>query len=287
MRLVRIGTEGHERPGVLVDDATAIDVSEHFSDYDGEFFASDGLQRLRGLVEGSAAAELPRIDLATVRLGPPVARPHAVLCIGLNYDDHARETGMDIPTEPVLFTKTPNTIIGPTDTIEIPRGSERTDWEVELAIVMGRQAHYLADEQEAMSAIAGFCVANDVSERSFQIERGGQWSKGKSSPTFNPLGPWLVTADEIADVQNLTLGLEVNGEVMQSGSTSRMIFGVANIVHYLSQFIRLEPGDVINTGTPPGVGMGQKPPRYLKAGDVVEVWVEGLGRQRCTVVGPR
>lgn len=287
MRLVRIGTEGNERPGVLLDDTTALDVSAHIADYDGEFFASEGLQRLRTLVEGPTAADLPRIDLATARLGAPVARPHAVLCIGLNYDDHAREAGMDIPTEPVLFTKTPNTIIGPTDTIEIPRGSERTDWEVELAIVIGGQAHYLADEQEAMSAIAGFCVANDVSERSFQIERGGQWSKGKSSPTFNPLGPWLVTADEIADVQDLSLGLEVNGEVMQVGSTSRMIFGVAHIVHYLSQFLRLEAGDVINTGTPPGVGMGQKPPRYLKAGDVVEAWIEGLGRQRCTVDGPR
>lgn len=287
MRLVRIGTEGNERPGVLLDDTTALDVSALIVDYDGEFFASEGLERLRTLVEGPTVADLPRIDLATARLGAPVARPHAVLCIGLNYDDHAREAGMDIPTEPVLFTKTPNTIIGPTDTIEIPRGSERTDWEVELAIVIGRQAHYLAGEQEAMSAIAGFCVANDVSERSFQIERGGQWSKGKSSPTFNPLGPWLVTADEIADVQDLSLGLEVNGEVMQVGSTSRMIFGVANIVHYLSQFLRLEAGDVINTGTPPGVGMGQKPPRYLKAGDVVEAWIEGLGRQRCTVDGPR
>jgi 2,4-diketo-3-deoxy-L-fuconate hydrolase len=287
MRLVRIGKEGEERPGVLLDDATALDVSAHIADYDGAFFASDGIGRLRTLVEGPTAVELPRVDLSTVRLGAPVARPHAVLCIGLNYDDHAREAGMAIPTEPVLFTKTPNTIIGPTDTIEIPRTSDRTDWEVELAIVMGRQAHYLADEAEAMASIAGFCVANDVSERSFQIDRGGQWSKGKSAPTFNPLGPWLVTPDEVGDVQDLTLGLEVNGEVMQSGSTSRMIFGVAHIVHYLSQFLRLEAGDVINTGTPPGVGMGQKPPRYLKAGDVVEAWVEGLGRQRCTVAGPR
>lgn len=287
MRLIRFGAPGEERPGVLVDDTTAVDISALTPDIDGAFFASGGIDRVRDVHADPAASGLPVVDLAGVRLGAPVARPHAVLCIGLNYADHAEEAGMPIPAEPILFTKTPNTVVGPEDDIELPRGSQRTDWEVELGVVIGRSCHYLADEEEALAAIAGYCVANDVSEREFQIERGGQWSKGKSSPTFNPLGPWLVTADEVPDTSSLTLGLDVNGEAMQRGTTARMVFGVAHIVHYLSQFMRLEPGDVINTGTPPGVGMGMKPPRYLAAGDVVEAWIEGLGRQRSVVVGPR
>lgn len=287
MRLVRFGAAGEERPGVLVDDETAMDVSSHFADFDESFFRSGGLDRLRELVEGASAAELPTVALSGVRLGPPVARPQAVLCIGLNYADHAEETGAPIPTEPVLFTKTPNTVVGPYDDIELPRDGDRTDWEVEIAIIIGKQAHYLEDDEAALEAVAGFCVTNDVSERTFQIDRGGQWTKGKSSPTFNPLGPWLVTRDSVGDPQDLALGLDVNGEVMQSSSTSRMIFGIAHIVRYLSQFIRLEPGDIINTGTPPGVGLGMEPPRFLQAGDVVEAWVEGLGRQRCVVRAAR
>jgi 2,4-didehydro-3-deoxy-L-rhamnonate hydrolase len=287
MKLVRIGAAGQERPAVLLDEMTALDVSSQFAEYDGEFFASGGIDRLRALVDDPAADSLPRVAVDGVRLGAPIARPHAVLCIGLNYEDHALEAGMPIPEEPVLFTKTPNTVVGPTDDIELPRGSERTDWEVELAVVIGRECRYLEDEEEAMQAIVGYCVANDVSERSFQIERGGQWSKGKSCATFNPLGPWLVTPDEIPDVGDLALGLDVNGERMQTGSTSRMVFSVAHIVRYLSQFLVLEPGDIVNTGTPPGVGMGMEPPRYLQEGDLVEAWIEGLGRQRSTVVGPR
>lgn len=287
MKLVRIGERGAERPGVLVEEHTVLDVSAHVEEYDGAFFASGGLARLMQLVDGPDAAALERVALDGIRLGPPIARPHAVLCIGLNYEDHANEAGMLIPQEPVLFTKTPNTVIGPHDDIELPRASQKTDWEVELGVVIGRECRYLRDEAEARDAIAGYCVANDVSEREFQIERGGQWSKGKSCATFNPLGPWLVTPDELPEVDDLSLGLDVNGEPMQAGSTARMIFSVPFVIHYLSQFLVLEPGDVINTGTPPGVGMGMDPPRYLAAGDVVEPWIEGLGRQRNTVVAAR
>jgi 2,4-didehydro-3-deoxy-L-rhamnonate hydrolase len=287
MKLIRHGARGHERPGVLIDEDTLLDVSPHVADYDAAFFAAGGLEQLSRLLDGPDAERLDRVPLADVRLGAPIARPHAVLCIGLNYEDHANEAGMPIPDEPVLFTKTSNTVVGPNDDIELPRGSERTDWEVELAVVIGRECRYLEDEAEAAASIAGYCVSNDVSERAFQIERGGQWTKGKSCATFNPLGPWLVTPDEVPDVGDLALGLDVNGEAMQRGSTSRMVFSVAHVVHYLSQFLVLEPGDVINTGTPPGVGMGMDPPRYLATGDVVEPWIEGLGRQRSTVVGPR
>ena len=287
MRLIRFGPSGEERPGLLVDDATAVDLSTLTPDIDGAFLSSGGIDRVRAVHADPAAAGLPLVDLAGVRLGSPVARPHAVLCIGLNYADHAAETGLRIPSEPILFTKTPNTVVGPEDDIELPRGSQRTDWEVELAVVIGRPCHYLADEEEALAAVAGYCVANDVSEREFQIERGGQWTKGKSSPTFNPLGPWLVTPDEVADPSALALGLDVNGVAMQRGTTGRMIFGVGYLIRYLSQFLRLEAGDVINTGTPPGVGMAQRPPRYLQPGDVVEAWIDGLGRQRSVVVASR
>lgn len=285
MKLVRMGPPGQERPGVLLDKDTVVDVASHAADYDGEFFASGGLGRLASLLKGPEAATLDRVPVRDVRLGAPIARPPSLLCIGLNYEDHARESGLPIPDEPVLFTKTSNTVVGPTDNIELPRGGDRTDWEVELAVVMGRRCRYLDDEQQALEAIAGYCVSNDVSERSFQFERGGQWSKGKSCATFNPLGPWLVTPDEVGDVGDLALGLDVNGRQMQIGSTARMVFSVGHIIVYLSQLLVLEPGDVINTGTPPGVGMGMSPPRYLEAGDVVEPWVEGLGRQRCRVVG--
>ncbi len=217
----------------------------------------------------------------------PFARPHQILCIGLNYRDHAAETGQPVPQEPILFTKSPNTLVGPDDDIRTPRGSTKLDWEVELGIVIGRRTSYTADEREAAAAIAGYVLVNDVSERAFQIERQGQWSKGKSAETFNPAGPWLATTDEVADVLDLGLWLDVNGVRRQTGSTSTMVFGPAFIVHYLSQFLVLEPGDLINTGTPPGVGLAMRPPVWLQPGDVVELGIDGLGRQRQTVIPAR
>jgi 2-keto-4-pentenoate hydratase/2-oxohepta-3-ene-1,7-dioic acid hydratase in catechol pathway len=221
------------------------------------------------------------------RVGAPIARPHQILCIGLNYRDHAAETGQAVPDEPILFTKSPNTLVGPDDDVRIPRGSTKTDWEVELGIVIGRRTSYLDSVEEAREAIAGFCVVNDVSERAFQGERGGQWSKGKSAETFNPAGPWLVTPDEIDDVRSLDMWLDVNGVRRQTGSTKTMIFDPFVIVHYLSQFLVMEPGDLINTGTPPGVGMGFTPPIWLQPGDVMELGIEGLGSQRQHVLAPR
>jgi 2-keto-4-pentenoate hydratase/2-oxohepta-3-ene-1,7-dioic acid hydratase in catechol pathway len=277
MKLVRFGDRGAEKPGLVAPDGTIKDCSAHVADYDHAFFAGGGLDRLRDLTANLAA--LPPAP-AGARIGPPVARPRNVFAIGLNYSDHAKETGAAIPTEPILFMKATSAVCGPHDPILIPRGSEKTDWEVELGVVIGRDAHLLASKEAARDHIAGYCVANDVSERAFQIERGGQWSKGKSSPNFLPLGPWLVTADEVADPQNLSLTLDVNGRRRQDGTTATMIFDVLHVVHYLSQFLRLEAGDVIVTGTPPGVGMGQKPPEYLAAGDVVELAITGLGGQR-------
>jgi 2-keto-4-pentenoate hydratase/2-oxohepta-3-ene-1,7-dioic acid hydratase in catechol pathway len=282
MKLVRFGPRGAEKPGLVGPGGKIKDCSAQVADYDHEFFAGGGLARLRPLAADAAA--LPDAP-AGVRLGPPVARPRNVFAIGLNYSDHARETGAAIPAEPVLFMKATSTVCGPHDAIIIPRGSEKTDWEVELGVVIGRDAHYLASRDAAREHIAGYCVANDVSERAFQKERGGQWSKGKSSPNFLPLGPWLVTADEVPDPQALTLALDVNGVRRQTGSTSEMIFDVLHIVHYLSQFLLLEAGDVILTGTPPGVGMGMSPPTYLWPGDVVEPTISGLGSQR-TVCQP-
>jgi 2-keto-4-pentenoate hydratase/2-oxohepta-3-ene-1,7-dioic acid hydratase in catechol pathway len=241
---------------------------------------------LRTIVEARMAADEVQ-PFAGERIGAPFARPHQILCIGLNYSDHAKETGQAIPTEPILFTKSPNTLIGPNDDVRIPRGSTKPDWEVELGIVIGRRASYLADEDEALDAIAGYVVVNDVSERAFQMERGGQWVKGKSAETFNPAGPWLATPDEIEDVLGLGMWLEVNGVRRQTGSTATMIFSPAFIVHYLSQFLVLEPGDLINTGTPPGVGLGFKPPIWLQAGDVMTLGIDGLGAQRQNVVPPR
>jgi len=274
MKLMRVGPPGAERPVVLTERG-AVDVSSAVEDFDSAFLAGDGIQRLRGQLD-----DLPVIDIENLRIGPPLRRPGHVLCIGLNYTEHARESGQGIPAEPIVFSKAPNTVVGPNDTLLIPPGSVRTDWEVELAVVIGKTARYLQDEQSALDVIAGYAISNDVSERDYQLERGGQWIKGKSCETFNPFGPWLVTADEVPDPQQLSMRLSVNGQVRQDGATDDMIFGVAHLVWYLSQFMVLDPGDIINTGTPKGVGLGLAPPVFLKAGDVVDVSIDGLGMQR-------
>jgi 2,4-diketo-3-deoxy-L-fuconate hydrolase len=286
MKLMRIGQVGAEKPIVRLDEESYIDVSDVTADFDEAFFGSGGIERLASVVaQRQAAGNATRF--AGERIGAPIARPHQILCIGLNYSDHAAETGQPVPEEPILFTKSPNTLIGPNDDVRIPRGSTKPDWEVELGIVIGRRTSYLDSPEQAREAIAGFCVVNDVSERAFQMERNGQWSKGKSAETFNPAGPWLVTPDEIEDVCNLGMWLDVSGVRRQTGSTATMIFDPYVIVHYLSQFLVLEPGDLINTGTPPGVGMGQKPPVWLQPGDVMELGVDGLGSQRQNVLAPR
>jgi 2-keto-4-pentenoate hydratase/2-oxohepta-3-ene-1,7-dioic acid hydratase in catechol pathway len=256
-------------------------------DFNEEFFRSGKLSQLPALVDQLLVDGAQPQALSGQRIGAPIGRPHQIVCIGLNYADHAAETGQDIPSEPIIFTKSPNTLVGPNDSIRLPKNSHKTDWEVELGIVIGSRASYLADEEDAMRHIAGYMICNDVSEREFQIERQGQWSKGKSCETFNPAGPWLVTADEVPDPTALSMELSVNGATMQSSSTRQMVYTPGFLVHYLSQFMVLEPGDVINTGTPPGVGMGSKPPKYLHEGDVVELHIEGLGSQRQTVIGPR
>ena len=286
MYLMRIGPSGSERPVVRIDDTRYIDVADVVSDFDEAFFGSDGLTGLRDIVGERVAAGQTQ-EFAVERIGAPIARPHQILCIGLNYSDHAAETGLPVPSEPILFTKSPNALVGPNDDVRIPRGSTKLDWEVELGVVIGRRTSYLDSVEDARATIAGFVVVNDVSERAFQIERGGQWSKGKSAETFNPAGPWLVTPDEIDDVLDLRMWLDVNGVRRQHGSTSTMIFDPYFIVHYLSQFLVLEPGDLINTGTPPGVGMGFQPQVWLQAGDVMELSIEGLGQQRQTVVPAR
>jgi 2-keto-4-pentenoate hydratase/2-oxohepta-3-ene-1,7-dioic acid hydratase in catechol pathway len=284
--LMRIGPAGSERPVVRLDAQTYVDVGDAVGDYDEAFFGSGGLERLRALVEQRVAAgSVARF--AGERVGAPIARPHQIWCIGLNYSDHAAETGSPVPTEPILFTKAPNTLVGPHDDVRIPRGSTKTDWEVELGVVVGRRASYLGSSQEAQAAIAGYLVVNDVSEREFQLERGGQWVKGKSAETFNPAGPWLVTPDEVPDVLALDLWLDVNGQRRQTGSTATMVFDPVFLVRYLSQFVVLEPGDLVNTGTPPGVGLAMSPPTYLRPGDVVELGITGLGAQCQHVVGPR
>lgn len=279
MKLMRIGEAGAERPAVRLDDGRVVDVSSEVRAIDGAFLAGGGIETLRAKLAGGGAG-FPTVDLGKVRVGAPVARPGNIIAIGLNYADHAREAGMEIPKEPIVFTKAPSSYCGPNDMVLIPRGSQKTDWEVELGIVIGKPASYLADEAAAKRAIAGYCIVNDVSERAFQLERGPTWIKGKSARTFCPTGPWLVTADEVPDPQALDMSLSVNGQVMQRGSTRTMIFGCAHLVWYLSQFMELEPGDLIATGTPPGVGMGMKPPRFLRAGDVMELEISGLGRQR-------
>ena len=278
MRLIRFGPVGDEKPGILDSNGGRLDLSAHFQDWDTKFFASGDVDRLAEILRRDAAS-LPVVPEAE-RWAAPVARPGKVICIGLNYSDHAEESGMPIPAEPIVFLKASNTVVGPYDNIQIPRGGEKTDWEVELGVVIGKEARYLASPEAAHPHIAGYCLTHDVSERSFQLERGGQWTKGKSCDTFNPLGPWLATPDEISNVDALPMKLWVNGELRQKGTTAKMIFNVPFLVHYLSQFMTLEPGDLISTGTPPGVGLGMKPPKYLKAGDVVELEIESLGRQK-------
>ena len=285
MHLMRIGPVGVEKPVVRIDDATYVDVSDVTGDIDGALL-SDGLEALRVIVAERVADGVVQ-RFAGERIGAPIARPHQILCIGLNYRDHAAEAGQPLPDEPILFTKSPNTLIGPNDPVRQPRGSTKLDWEVELGIVIGQRASYLDDTDAARQAIAGYVVCNDVSERSFQLERGGQWVKGKSAETFNPAGPWLVTADEIEDVLQLDMWLDVNGVRRQTGSTATMVFDPYELVRYLSQFLVLEPGDLINTGTPPGVGMGQQPPVFLQPGDVMELGIDGLGTQRRVVLPPR
>ncbi|MER5864131.1 fumarylacetoacetate hydrolase family protein [Kitasatospora sp. NPDC002040] len=277
MKLLRVGPQGAERPAVLGQDGTAFDLSGRTPDIDGAFLAALDPAELARAVE---AGELPVVDIAGQRVGAPVTRPGKVVGIGLNYRDHAAEAGAAIPAEPVVFLKPSNTVVGPNDEVLIPRGGEKTDYEVELAIVIGRTARYLDSHQEAAAVIAGYAAVNDVTERAFQFERGGQWDKGKSAETFTPLGPWLVTADEVGDPQRLGLRLWVNGELRQDGSTAEMIFPVHEVVRYLSHFMVLEPGDVIVTGTPAGVTLGRPGTPFLKPNDVVELEVDGLGRQR-------
>ena len=274
MKLLRYGPKGAEKPGMLDADGQIRDLSGIVADIAGEVLTPEGIARLAGI----DPATLPLVE-GPMRYGPCVGAVGKFLCIGLNYSDHAAETGMAIPKEPILFMKANSAICGPDDDVLIPRGSEKTDWEVELGVVIGKRAKYVT-EAGALSHVAGYCVVNDVSERAFQAERGGQWTKGKSCDTFGPIGPWLVTADEVADPQDMSMWLKVNGEMRQDGSTRTMIFGVAHLISYLSQFMSLEPGDVITTGTPPGVGMGMKPPTFLKPGDVVELGIKGLGQQR-------
>ena len=277
MKLIRFGEPGAEKPGLLLDDGRRLDASGFGQDYDEAFFGGDGLQRLAAWAAANAD-RAPVVD-ASVRLGPPLCRPSKLVCIGLNYADHAKESGADIPKEPIVFFKATSAICGPNDPVHIPRRSVKTDWEVELAFVIGKKASYV-EEADALDHIAGYVLHNDYSEREWQLERGGQWVKGKSCDTFAPLGPFIATSDEIADPQNLHLWLKLNGETIQNSSTAQMIFSVRHLVSYLSQFMTLLPGDVVTTGTPPGVGLGFKPPKFLRAGDVVELGVEGLGSSR-------
>ncbi len=274
MKLVRWGKPGREKPGIVDRDGKIRDLSSVVPDIAGEALSKAGLAKI-------AKKNVDKLPLVRgkPRLGPCVGHVPNFYAVGLNFADHAAETGAPIPAEPILFNKSTSCISGPNDEVVIPKGSKKTDWEVELAIVIGAKASHVS-EREAMDVIAGFCICNDVSEREYQIERGGQWMKGKSCPTFGPLGPWLVTRDEIKDVQNLSMWLDLNGERVQNGSTKTMIFGVKKIVSYMSQFMMLLPGDVITTGTPPGVGLGMKPPKFLKPGDVMRVGIEGLGEQK-------
>ncbi|MBC7151189.1 MAG: fumarylacetoacetate hydrolase family protein [Rhizobium sp.] len=276
MKLMRVGQPGQEKPAILDQNGRIRDLSAHVADIGGAAISPEGLSKIAAL----DLSTLPELS-ADGRIGPCVVGTGKFICIGLNYSDHAAESGMAVPPEPVVFMKATSAIVGPNDDVLIPRGSEKTDWEVELGVVIGKTAKYVS-EADALDYVAGYCVSHDVSERAFQTERAGQWTKGKSCDTFGPIGPWLVTKDEIADPQALSLWLSVNGEKMQNGTSATMVYGVAFLVSYLSQFMSLHPGDVISTGTPPGVGMGMKPPRYLKPGDVVELGVDGLGTQKQT-----
>lgn len=277
MKLIRFGKIGAEKPGVLWN-GKRLDCSDWFKDWDRDFFQNGGLKKLNKLLKrkGAALAKISKKE----RWGSPIARPGMIMCIGLNYSDHAKESGMEIPKEPIIFMKATNTIAGPYDDVPIPKNSKKTDWEVELGIVLKNDVSYLKNEKEAAKSIAGYCVVNDLSERQFQLEKGGQWVKGKSCPGFSPVGPFLLTKDEVFEADNLKMKLWVNGKKVQNGNTKTMIFKPTYIVWYLSQFMKLEAGDLISTGTPYGVGFGMKPPRYLKAGDQVELEIEQLGRQK-------
>ena len=280
MKLIRFGEINNEKPGVLLPDGIKIDVSKFVKDYDEHFFGNQGIEKLNNWLEKNHDS-CPVVE-NDVRLGPPLLRPSKIVCVGLNYSKHAKESGMDVPEEPVLFFKASSAIIGPYDSIIIPKGSEKSDWEVELAIVIGNKASYVS-EKDALSHVAGYVLHNDVSERSYQLERSGQWVKGKSCDTFAPIGPFIATPDEIGDPNNLNLWLKLNGEQMQNSNTSDFIFNIQQVVSYISQFMTLLPGDVISTGTPFGVGLGLNPPRYLKDGDVIELGIDGLGvsKQTC------
>jgi len=275
MKLIRFGEAGKEKPGVIINDAW-FDVSEYVFDYDEKFFENDGLSVLKTIISEKTLKEISR----DIRLGPPIYKPSKIICIGLNYSDHATESKMQLPPEPVIFFKATTAIVGPNDDLMIPKNSKKTDWEVELAVVIGKKASYV-DESVALNHVAGYLLHNDYSEREFQLERAGQWVKGKSCDTFAPLGPYLATQDEIADVNDLRLWLTVNGTMMQDGNTKNLVFKIPHLVSYLSQFMTLLPGDIISTGTPAGVGLGQKPePVYIKPGDVIELGIHGLGSSR-------
>jgi 2-keto-4-pentenoate hydratase/2-oxohepta-3-ene-1,7-dioic acid hydratase in catechol pathway len=280
MKLMRVGESGREVPAVMTSDGRVLDCSTLCHDFDRAFFGAGGIADLKGRIE---ATELPELDMARRRIGAPLREPQKIVCVGLNYVTHAQESGQAIPDEPVLFMKSPGTLVGPNDTVLIPKSSTKTDWEVELAVVIGKRASYLSSPSEALSYVAGYAISNDVSEREFQLERGGQWDKGKSCDTFNPLGPWLVSADEVPDPQELEMSLSVNGVQRQHDSTKSMIFSVDYVLWYISQFMVLEAGDVVNTGTPAGVSLGHDDVAYLKSGDVMELEVSGLGRQRQVV----
>lgn len=280
MKLIRFGAEGSEKPGILVGEKR-YDVSSIVTDYNESFFENNGLEKLKAAIESGTSFPEVADD---IRLGSPVARPSKIICIGLNYVDHCHETGAPIPTEPIIFFKSTTSLCGPNDNVIIPKGSEKTDWEVELAFVVGKKASYV-EEAEALDYVAGYALLNDYSERAFQIEMGGQWAKGKGCDTFAPLGPVLATQDEITDVNNLSMWLSVNGKKFQNSNTSNLVFKIPFLVHYLSQFMTLLPGDIISTGTPPGVGLGIKPdPIYVKAGDVIELGIEGLGSSKQVAV---
>jgi 2-keto-4-pentenoate hydratase/2-oxohepta-3-ene-1,7-dioic acid hydratase in catechol pathway len=283
---MRVGQPGKERPAVAVDENNYIDISDLVSDFDADFFQNEKWFDIKAEVANRIAAKDFR-QVAGNRIGAPFVRPHQILCIGLNYADHAKESGAEVPSEPIIFTKAPNTLIGPDDDVIIPKDSLKSDWEVELGIVIGKRAKYLSSPADAEAHIAGYVLVNDVSEREFQLERQGQWSKGKSCETFNPAGPWLVTRDELSDVSDLRMTLNVNGQARQNSTTAQMVFKPDFLVYYLSQFMVLEPGDLINTGTPPGVGLGLKPPVFLHDGDVMELGIEGLGRQTQRAVAYR
>ena len=281
MRLIRFGAPGAEKPGLLLKDDTRVDVSSAFGDYDELFFANDGVEKLRKWLDKNESTA-PRVP-SSARLGPPISRPSKIVCVGLNYRAHAGESQMEIPTEPVIFLKSPSSISGPYDPVVIPRNGKKVDWEVELAVVIGKKAAY-AESERAMEYVVGYLLLNDYSERAFQLERGGQWVKGKSADTFAPIGPFLATCDEIPDPKALNIWLTVNGEIRQKSNTTHMIFDVPVLVAYISQFMTLLPGDIVSTGTPAGVGLGMKPPTYLKAGDIVELGVDGLGKARQEIV---